>query len=635
MSSSAGGVCGYNNYGEITNCYNTGKVSGSSDVGGVCGYNFDTITNCYNTGAVSGSSSVGGVCGTNNSGTITNCYFDSKVYNGNAVGNNMGTVSENVLGKETTQFTSGEVAYLLQSGQTAVNGTIPEVWGQTLTGENKQNFPVLGGEKVYGGYINCGDTEMNYSNSSEGLREDSEHHYGTWKLSTFPGCTTNGAISKYCKYCDDCQSIEFDPIGHDYEYTELENAQHSKVCKRCSDTVTEDCTYKNGICTLCGGKQLHTITIINGSLTKGVTKHGNAVTVTADAAESGKVFAYWQDADGKILSYNAVYSFIVTSDKTITAVYSEQEIEKVGKVYINSVTEDLENHKMIVNSVADVPEGFKIVYAGLLASNEMDPGTSTDYGTVNTKVGSVFVRGMTTSKLATSLTWTKSSISYGETWYIRAYLVYEDNNGVQHTVYGELIKEIFDYQYEVSVENGTGSGTYYNGKILTISADTVDGKEFAGWLDNETNTIVSYNENYSFIVSKNRSFTAQYSEVAVEKLGTAIIENVTKDTVNNKLSFVSFCNVPEGCEIIYAGVVAKNGSDPGTETDFGTANTQTSDGTFVRGMTSTKSSARLTWTKSNVSAEDTWYVRAYLVYKNSNGETKTVFGDVTETSLGE
>ncbi|MGN0629691.1 MAG: GLUG motif-containing protein [Ruminococcus sp.] len=140
-SSYVGGVCGGNS-GTITNCYNTGEVSCSGHVGGVCGGNFGTITNCYNTGAVSGSSYAGGVCGYTDSGTITNCYFDSTIYNnGKAVGiNDGGTVSEDVLGKETTQFNNGEVAYLLSQGE---NGS---VWGQTI---GTDSYPVLGGAKVY------------------------------------------------------------------------------------------------------------------------------------------------------------------------------------------------------------------------------------------------------------------------------------------------------------------------------------------------------------------------------------------------------------------------------------------------------------------------------------------------------
>ncbi|MGN0222071.1 MAG: GLUG motif-containing protein [Prevotella sp.] len=195
-----GGVCGQNNTlstsgtatATITNCYNTGSVSGTnSDVGGVCGENYAdsyggtataTITNCYNAGSVSGSSNVGGVCGGNvaesNSGTatatITNCYYNSEKYTGEAVGGGDGTVGDNVTGKTTAQFKGGEVAYLLQSGQTADDyGTIPEVWGQTI---GTDNYPVLGGAKVYSGAKNCtgysntaNDTETGHNYDDNGI----------------------------------------------------------------------------------------------------------------------------------------------------------------------------------------------------------------------------------------------------------------------------------------------------------------------------------------------------------------------------------------------------------------------------------------------------------------------------------
>ena len=142
-SSSIGGLCGENS-GTISNCYNTGTVSGSEKVGGVCGRNDGTITNCYNTGTVNGTTYVGGVCGYNH-GTITNCYFDSTVYNGNAVGRNYGT-AKNVKGKTTAQFNSGEVAYLLSQGCTIGETTYDgSIWGQEI---GTDPYPVLNGKKV-------------------------------------------------------------------------------------------------------------------------------------------------------------------------------------------------------------------------------------------------------------------------------------------------------------------------------------------------------------------------------------------------------------------------------------------------------------------------------------------------------
>ncbi len=68
-----GGIVGYTYYTDITNCYNTGTVTGSNIcVGGVVGFNYQaTVENSYNTGSVTGSDTrVGGVVGYNYSSSI-------------------------------------------------------------------------------------------------------------------------------------------------------------------------------------------------------------------------------------------------------------------------------------------------------------------------------------------------------------------------------------------------------------------------------------------------------------------------------------------------------------------------------------------------------------------------------------
>ena len=168
VSGSEGNVGGVNgwNKGSITNCYNVGSVSGTEHyVGGVNGRNQGTITNCYNTSSVSGKERyVGGVIGRNESNaTITNCYYDSTIYTGNAIGANDGT-TEKVEGKTTKQFKTGEVAYLLQNGQSE------EIWGQTI---GTDTYPVLRGAKVYKSitYIGCNDSSdvasVSYSNEKK------------------------------------------------------------------------------------------------------------------------------------------------------------------------------------------------------------------------------------------------------------------------------------------------------------------------------------------------------------------------------------------------------------------------------------------------------------------------------------
>ena len=166
-SSYVGGVCGMNMMGNVINCYNTGNVTGGSEVGGVCGYNRGTVSNCYNSGSVTGTDIwfIGGVCGGNVFGNVTNCYNTGSVtgtgdYVGGVCGNNdgdtvtncyyligtansgIGSGSGEATAKTAEQFQSGEVAYLLQGKQAE------QVWGQNLTLDPKDTYPVLGGLKV-------------------------------------------------------------------------------------------------------------------------------------------------------------------------------------------------------------------------------------------------------------------------------------------------------------------------------------------------------------------------------------------------------------------------------------------------------------------------------------------------------
>ena len=197
-----GGVSGYNDTGNITNCYNTGNVSGSSGfVGGVSGYNSKgTITNCYNVGSVSGSGYVGGVNGWNK-GTITNCYYDSTIYTGNAIGANSGTTTK-IEGKTTEQYKTGEVAYLLSQGCSTGEGddTVTydgSIWGQTI---GTDTYPNLGGAKVYKNAI--------YNGCEGKPGEPVSYAYSNTEKNTYgdhPDADNDGK-------CDDCGAI-IDGIG--------------------------------------------------------------------------------------------------------------------------------------------------------------------------------------------------------------------------------------------------------------------------------------------------------------------------------------------------------------------------------------------------------------------------------------
>ena len=150
-TSKVGGVCGNNYTGTITNCYNTGSVSGLGTLGGVSGYNYTgSITNCYNTGNVSGSSGfVGGVSGYNYTGSITNCYNAGSVSGNGNVG---GVTGINYTGSITDCYNIGSVS----GSDDNVGGVNGYNDGGTIT--NSYNAgSVSGTERYVGGVNGCNE----------------------------------------------------------------------------------------------------------------------------------------------------------------------------------------------------------------------------------------------------------------------------------------------------------------------------------------------------------------------------------------------------------------------------------------------------------------------------------------------
>ena len=109
--------------------------------------------------------------------------------------------------------------------------------------------------------------------------------------------------------------------------------------------------------------------------------------------------------------------------------------------------------------------------------------------------------------------------------------------------------------------------------------------------------------------------------------------DVVKDTEKNKLSFAALLNVPVDFTIKFAGVVATSDTSNVSElTKIKVAEKAMVNGIYVRGLTSDKHTVKYTWNKTNVGTE-TWYVRSYLVYVDSHGQTQYVYGDLTTAKL--
>lgn len=73
--------------------------------------------------------------------------------------------------------------------------------------------------------------------------------------------------------------------------------------------------------------------------------------------------------------------------------------------------------------------------------------------------------------------------------------------------------------FVVTVEGGTGAGTYKEGESVTVTAnDPAEGKVFKGWKD-ESGEIVSTEKSYTFKVTGATTLTAVYEDAPAEKEG--------------------------------------------------------------------------------------------------------------------
>ncbi|MDD7403362.1 MAG: hypothetical protein PUH02_05395, partial [bacterium] len=252
-----GGVCGKNTGGrsQIIRCYNMGNISANRKcyTGGICGYceyyseGAGIIQLCYNDSKVSGYA--GGVCGYNDRARILNCYnLDFNTYgicrevssNGGTIencfsigGNEIAAYStpEEVTitnsyylsdtetedgGKTLTQFQNGEVACLLQEGQTAdeETGEIPQVWGQNIDnigdGTERQYYPVFSDAKVY--ETSAESDCKGYSNTKDNVRE---HYFGK-------DCT-----DEICDYCFEAKNINYLGLSADYSEITYDGKSHT------------------------------------------------------------------------------------------------------------------------------------------------------------------------------------------------------------------------------------------------------------------------------------------------------------------------------------------------------------------------------------------------------------------------
>lgn len=452
-----GGIVGSNSHteivmGSVENCYNTGTVTatGSNAVaGGVAGINLKTVSSCYNIGMVSGTTA-GGVVGANSygstSGTVKGCYYLDTAA-GSAIGDSSG-ISENVASKTNEEFASGEVAWLLQD---ALGENADQAWGQKLSGETPDEYPVLTSDtskKVY---------QVTFKDSGSTFATDYANSGDTATKPTDPtqtGYTFGGWYSD-------------ESLTDDWNFD--------------TNTVTDDITLhaKWTVCTYTVTFDTNSGTINSGNITE--YTYGEGAKLPTDVTRPGYTFGGWYENSNFSGEPVKEISKTDTGNKTYYAKWLSANAG-VSSVTVNGVTATLNDTTFTVT----LPAGSSLPTADEI---QIIPATGADItaGPTTNDGGANWTFTVTAEDGTTTATYT-----------IQVTIALQPTHTV--TVSAN------------PAEGGTvsGGGEATEGTEVTVTATPASGYHFVRWTENDTT--VSTDTSYTFNLEANRTLVAIFEQ---------------------------------------------------------------------------------------------------------------------------
>ena len=177
------------------------------------------------------------------------------------------------------------------------------------------------------------------------------------------------------------------------------------------------------------------VTVVGGSILSGVSEYAfdSQVTVEADLPVDGQLFSHWE-REGSTVSYNDRFTFHITGDTILTAVYTEQPVSRIPLAAISpDVKASPETGRLSFIGQIDLPAAFALVECGLVVKRSDTILTELDLSTTGV------VRARSSTQTSTGqFMMNKTGVASGETWYAAAYLIYRDSEGQIMTVYSEV-----------------------------------------------------------------------------------------------------------------------------------------------------------------------------------------------------
>ena len=336
------------------------------------------------------------------------------------------------------------------------------------------------------------------------------------------------------------------------------------------------------------------------STSDGKYVYGQTATVTA-AASDGYEFVGWKDIYGTTVSTDAVYSFTVIGDATLTPEFVKVKTDEGA-------------------DIAYVTVSFYHQSGKLLDSQKLVLGKGKITTTVNapTKVGFDFLGWSAKASGATA-----EDVVDFET------ATFSENTSLYPVFKAQ------DITYTLTV--GLQTEQKAPQSSVTVTADPIDGKQFVGWKDANGN-IISYDSTYTFIITGDTTLEAYYeqadSEVVKEPMiimGEPII-SVKEQGVSKKATMYFNYDIPNGNELVDIGVVYVSRKQ--NTLDMNTP------GAIIRSAMSTINASsnnvknQFYYSKTMTAGSEYTFI-GYIVYTDSSGKRITKYSNLNNASYND
>lgn len=234
----------------------------------------------------------------------------------------------------------------------------------------------------------------------------------------------------------------------------------------------------------------------------------------------GFTFLYWVNSEGRVLTDNLTYNFYLGDNLTIKAVFCKTENSNAYVIFRDRGNTILKATSADSAGYIDVPTNL-IDYAGYTFIGWYDAD------------GKEYI--VTDGKIQVS-------------------------GNVAITIYAKY-KADTETVYTVTVD-GIEKGKYTYGSYVTVTAEDIEGKEFAGWYIN--GTLVSYDKAYSFYVTGNVALEARYSDtVVVKEPVITLLVSERKDMADGKQSVIltASWSADSSYTFVGAGIILSQNAD--------------------------------------------------------------------------